>query len=279
MGKMKINEYGMSSIAFLLAALVCAVLCAPGCGGGTVSRETVEEIDTVFREGNSQLVAVTAFLAALDDFSFENAAFYEDTMQAIEESREAASGLRRSAEELASIDYRGNLDEVGKYTMEYCDAVLLAVDELEAVCDSLQDILEAIEPILREEAVITQLEAPRSNEEWLQRLYRLEAAAGPSAAELAEVEVPPALAEYKALMDDLFSTLHKMTSEIIAVSSGQVANVEMEHNPDFLHMQELQESYPPLVEELYERLLISAIDPLLEKVELEINRLYLEESE
>lgn len=276
---MKIKTYRAPGIVITLAVVAGLGILAPGCGGGTVSRETVEEIDAVFREGNSQLVAVTAFLAALDDFSFENAAFYEDTLQAIEDSREAASGLRRSAEELASIDYRENLYELGKYTREYCDAVLPAVDELETVYDALQDILEAIEPILREEAVITQLEAPRSNEEWLQRLYRLEAAAGPSAAELAVVDVPPPLAEYKALLEDLFSTLHKLTVEVIAVSSGQVENVEMEHNPDFLHMQELLESYPPLAEGLYARLRISAIDPLLEKVELEINRLYLEESE
>ena len=50
----------------------------------------------------------------------------------------------------------------------------------------------------------------------------------------------------------------------------------MENNPDFEHMQGLLADYVPLVEALHERLRITSVEPLLEKVELEINRLYLE---
>lgn len=279
MGVMKRRNSSARHIAISAAVFVCLAVLAVGCGGGSVSREEVKEIDAVFREGTSSLSGTTTFVAALEDFDFENAAFYDNAVYAIGTSRDAARRLRASVEELLSRDYGGDLEELGEYMREYGDAALEAVAELDAVYDSLQDIMEAVEPILREEAAITQLEAPQSDAEWMERLERLDAALQLSTSELAGVDVPPLLAEYKAFFEELLATLHKMTVELMATVAGQAANVEMENNPDFIHMQEMLDDYLPMVVSMYDGLRITMIDPLVEKVELEINRLYLGEGD
>ena len=87
------------------------------------------------------------------------------------------------------------------------------------------------------------------------------------------------LVDARADMDatvDLFSTLYDLARELKGVVTGSVANEEVENNPDFIHVRELLEIYGPLVEGLYGKLKLSAVDPSIEAVELEINRLYLD---
>ena len=280
---MSVNYYSSAGerrlmVLFLFAVLLMAVF-ALGCSGGGASREEVREIDEVFREGTSNLAGTTAFVAALEEFDFENAAFYDNAVYTIGTSRDAAQRLRASAEELLSRDYGGDLEELGAYMREYCDAALEAVAQLDAVHDSLEDIMTAVELILREEAAITQLDAPQSDAEWMERLKRLDAALQLSTSELAGVDVPPLLAEYKAFFEELLATLHKMTVELMATVAGLAANVEMENNPDFIHMQEMMDGYLLMVNSMYDGLRITMIDPLVEQVELEINRLYLGEGD
>lgn len=277
MDVMKKSTYGKPSLAISLAVVFCLAFSALSCGGKDVSRKEVEEIDAAFRAGASNLVETTAFIVALEEFDFENAGFLDNALNALDTSRDAARELIVSTENLLALSYTGGLAQLGEYIREYCDATIEAVGELEAVYESLESILKAIEPVLLEEAVITQLEAPQSDAEWLERLERLDTALQVSLGELEGVEVPPLLVEYKALYQDLLSTLYELIGDLTATVLGQIANEDMEDNPDFLHMQGLIESYLPLVESIYDGLKITTIDPLVEKVELEINNLYMGE--
>jgi hypothetical protein len=267
----------MITAACLLA--VCLVSFSTGCAAGGFSREELEEIDTAFRAGTSRLAGTTAFIGALENFDFENAEFLGEAISAVDSSRDAAQGLLASAEELEGLSYKGALSPLGGYMEEYTATVFGALEELDGIYTGLQGILQAIEPTMREEAVITQLDEPGSDAELLDRLERLDAALDSSLAELPGIEVPALLVEYKSLLTGIFTTLQKLVRDLIGAASGQVANENMENNPDFLYMQELLAEYVPLVWELYDNLKIFGVEPLLEKIELEINRLYLEESQ
>ena len=264
--------------AVVSLALACVVVSAMGCTGSSVSREQTEEIDTVFRTGSSRISEITSFITALEDFDFENAGFLDNAVSAVTASRDAARELQASIDGLSGFDYDGDLEPLGTYIQEYAAAALEAVGELEGVYAGLLDILQAIEPVLREEAVITQLDEPGSDAELLERLTRLRDALDPSLAALAEIEVPTLLIEYKSLLEEIFTLLRKTVGDLIAVVGGTSSNIDMENNPDFQRMQELMIEYQPLVQRLYESLAITRMDALVEKVELEINRLYLEES-
>ncbi|MEW6554011.1 MAG: hypothetical protein AB1384_06970 [Actinomycetota bacterium] len=273
---MSISKGGVATVAAACLLAACLCLSFSGCGG-VPSREEVERIDTTFRAGTSSIVEATAFIAALEKFDFENAAFYTDTMSALDSSRAAAQKLLASVEEMGTFDYGGGLAPLGKYVEEYVPRVVEAVEELDGIYVGLQGILEAIEPVLREEAVITQLEAPGDDAELLERLRRLDAALAASLAELPGIEVPDRLREYKALLEGIFTDLHKVVLDLIAMATGQAPSLNPENNPDFLSLQEQLEDYPGVVGKIEEGLEIYRIDPQVEKVELEINRLFLGE--
>jgi hypothetical protein len=259
------------------AAIVVSLLAlmqAPGCRSASL-QERVGEIDAAFRAGISQLIGTTAFVGALESFDFENAGFLNDVIDALGTGRSAARELMVSIDALRGFDYGGELAPLGRYVEEYSSAGDEAVNELQGIYSGLEDMMLSIEPVLREEAAITQMEAPQSDEEFLERLARLDAALTPSLAELNKLEVPVLLQEYKALFEDILTTLHKLVGDLIAVVSGKVPDEEMESNPDFMHLSDLLAGYLPLVDRLYGDLKVTAIDPLVEQVELEINRLYL----
>lgn len=232
-----------------------------------------------FRKSSSNLNKSASFITALRGFDFENADFFDRAVASIGESRNAAQEVLASLEELGSFDYGGVLANLGGYIQEYSDAVAEAVEELLDAYTALEELLQALEPTLREEATITQLEAPQSDAEWLGRLRKLYAALDVSLADLTRVEVPPTLSDYLAYFTDLFSTMHKLIGDIITALNSPAPQPDSESNPDFLHVRALLDDYPPLVEKFYEKFKIFHIDPLVERVELEINRLYLEEED
>jgi len=277
MKSIKASRFGHAAAA-ILAALFLLVSTA-ACSGGLSLQERVGEIDAAFRAGNAMLSETTAFVEVLKEFDFENAAFLESTLSALDASEDAAQGLLASIDELNAVEYEGDLASLGGYVREYSTAAVDTVGELQEIYEGLRAVLLAVEPVLREEAVITQMEAPGSDAELLERLESLDAALSSSLAELPGVEVPPFLVEYKSLFVDLLNTMRKLVGDLITVVSGQAANIKMEDNPDFLRVQELLASYQPLVEELYGNLAITGIDGLIEQVELELNRLYLLEDE
>ncbi len=246
---------------------------------GGFSREEVEEIDTAFRAGTSSIDETTAFVRALEKFDFENAAFFEDAMSAVDASRAAALRLLASVEEMEGFSYDGALSTLGGYVEEYTAFAVEAVEELDGIYDGLEGILQAIEPVLREEAVITQMDEPGSDAELLGRLG--------SSTRLWKPRWPNCRGSRSPLSWPSISPCSKASSPTCtrwsvtsyAAASGQAPNENMENNPDFLYMQELMADYPGVVGEIEDNLEISRIDPRVEKVELEINRLFLEEEQ
>jgi hypothetical protein len=266
-----------SAAALMTISMLCLVQLS-GCGGGSL-QEKVEAIDNSFRQGGASFSDLTGFLARLEEFDFENAAFLPSVMDALNQSRIAAEKTNSSLQELQDYEYGGKLAKLGEYVDAYVTTTREALDELEGVYSGLEAMLMAVQPALEAEAAVTQMEAPTSNEEWLGRLYALDTALEPSVSKLREVEVTPPLEGYKAFMLDLLSTLQKMVKDVIPVASGAASNVEMDQNPDFLYVEQLRLEYPQMVEGMYDSLKISDVDPLVEQVELEINRLYLGEAD
>lgn len=263
-------------IPVLVLTAAVLIMQSPGCEAGTEA-ERVEAIDDAFRLGSSKLAGLTAFIYPLGGFDFENAAFLDEVSNGLRVSRSASEEVRISLEEMRGFDYPDELEQLGVYIEEYTAAMEEALQELEGVYAGLEAIMAAIEPALEEESVLTQLEAPQSTEEWLTRLRDLYAALGATLGNLQAIEAPSTLLEYEAYMLELFGVMHKLTGDLIAAASGAAPNVEVEYNPDFLRIQELLAAYPAQVDSIYEGLGITRIDPYVEAVELEINRLYLRE--
>ena len=263
-------------IAVVLTALLLLGVMAAGCQSGT--RDKVEEIDEILREGTSQLAEVTGFIGTLKEFAFENANFLQNALGSIGTSRAKLRVLKASTDRLDELTYDGELEPLGQYIRLYIDATREGIAQLDEVYNGLEEILKAIEPILREEAVITQLEQPQDDAELLVRLRRLEAATVPAISNLQGVEVPALLADYKTLFLEVFTTLLNLTRNLIVVASGGSTTIDLETNPDFDSMNLLIAGYGTVVEELYVNLKVSKIDAVLEQVELEINRLYVSRS-
>ena len=274
---MRSIKYGGIAIAVLLATAGGLSMVAAGCMEQRSTQARVEEVDEVFRQGTVLLAETTSFIGALEQFDFENAQFYDNALQEIEMSRYAAADMRESLNALGELDYSGDLEQLGQNTNEYIAVMEEALKELEGIYAGLEKILGAIESVLIEEAVITQMEAPQSDQEWLERLQPLDTALKISIAELQKVEAPPQLQDYQDLFMDILSTMNKLVGELIGVVVGAAPNVDVENNPDFIRMQEQLGAYGLLVEELYQGLTITLVDPYVEAVELEINRLYLGE--
>lgn len=256
--------------AFLLA-------CFAGCGG--LTRRELEALDAEFRSVNAAVEGAVSFFDALEGFDFENRAFMDDALRSVAASRgqaeEALSGLQR----LLARRFEGPLERLGSMLEDYGRYVSIAVEELQSLYQPLKDLLVAIEPVMREEADITGMEAPRSGAEWLERLNRLKAALLPAVSSLTEMEVPQLLAGLRDLLRELFTVMYRLVNELSARARGGDLRSEASENPDFVRMQELLGSYRETVERLRKNLEASRLDPLVEEVELEINRLFLEARE
>lgn len=273
----KCMRVGTAPFLLALIIMVNAVLSPINCCGGPTSREEVERIDNAFRRGSSRLTKTTAFLDALERFDFENAQFLEDVLAGIDSGRSACSELKASLDELTAFAYPCGLEELEKSVEEYSAAVMEAVAELEVVYGGLEEIMLALEPILRIEAVITQLEEPSSDAEFLERLRELDAELMKSLSALERLEPPKLLCDYRDYFLQLLSVLGKLVGSLMAVAEGRTSSADVNLDPDFMLFQRLMVAYPSLVEEIFKKLKINALDPLVERVELEINRLFLGE--
>jgi len=261
----------------ILVAAACLLFNACSCMGNRVSRDEVEAINGVFRGSVSSLNEAMAFRRTLEGFSFEKTDFLDDTLSQIQGSRDVSNTLFVSIEELQAISYKGRLSNLGAYILEYCDAAIDAQGELETVLNGLESVLRVVEPVLREEIVITKFETQQITTEILQRLINIREALETSLVNLDGVDVPEILAGYKSFYGDLLTAMHEITVGNIAALQGQASNFHAEVSPDLARVQQLMSDYPQLIEDILDSLKISRVDPLVERVELEINRLFLEE--
>lgn len=253
---------------FMIAAGVC------GCGGA--SRKDVEAIDELFRAVVSDLSEAAEFLDRLEDFDFENASFSAGVVSGTYTGQEACARARESVDELASFDCRGELAELGSRMGEYTNAALALLSDLDTAAGDARGLVQAMEPALREEAVITQLDMPADEQELQERLQRLDAAIGESLQALSALRVSDLVSPFHSFFAELFTVMRKLVTDLKAVTRGADPGTEMEESQDFARVQEMLAAYPMLVDELRGKLKIADMDPLEERVELEINRLFLE---
>jgi hypothetical protein len=265
------------AILIFLAAFLSFSLSATGCSQG-VSQAEVSNIDKTLREGSSRIPEVTGFLGALKEFDFENANFYQNALSSIGTSKNSLQIWRASIDKLSKAKYGGGLAQLGEYMQGYIDATLATSAKLDGVYEGLDNVLKAVQPILKEEAVISVLEEPGSTTVLLDRLEKLKTAAQTSLDNLLPIEVTDLLASYKALFQQLVTTLLSLINNLIAVVSTGSTTIDTERNPDFDNLTQLIASYPAVIQELSDELNVSTIDASLEQVELEINRLYLGEN-
>ncbi|NPV59444.1 MAG: hypothetical protein HPY75_07250 [Actinobacteria bacterium] len=273
---MRLSPRSTSLIALMVTSITLLTVAAGVCGCDGVSRKDVEAIDGLFRAAVSNLSEAAAFLDRLEEFDFENASFASGVVSGTYTGQEACSRARESLEELASFDYRGELAELGSRMEEYTIAALALLSDLDTVAGEVRGLIQAIEPTLREEAVITQLDIPAEDQELQERLRRLDVALVESLSALSALRVSDLVSPSQSFFSELFTVMRKLVNDLYAVTQGADPGKEMEGNPDFARVQEMLAAYPLLVEELRGRLKIADIDPLEERVELEINRLFLE---
>lgn len=270
---------GPGPVLIVVSVIVTFFLLASISGCRSTSRtELVEKIDEAYRQGANRVSDLTAFLSVMKGFDFEKTSFYGDAVRAIEGGREAVSEIRASLEKLTTCEYAEDMEELQEYVLAYVNGMGLALGELEEIYVALEEFLSSVKPVLEVEAVLTQMEVPQSREEWMERLKGLKESLEITLKSLEMAEVPPLMKDYHAYMMKLFSLMDKLVGDILATVAESGLEAEVERNPDFELLRLLMDEHGSVVEALGDNLRISHIDPLMSRVELEINRLILEES-
>lgn len=266
---------GFAAWVSRMIIVVCLIAGFCGCTGNGVSRKDLETIDTLFRRSVSSLDQCTSWRGALENFNLERTDFVDQVLVQIQKSEEACSKVLASLEELRAVRYRGETSKLADDVMMYCDAASNALEELEAVFTGLEKILESVDPVLKHEKEVPAFGGPETIAEALRRLASLKTAAEKSLRDLQEIEVPEVLAGYKSFFFELIYAMGEVSTRNISLLQGKASNFSGK-NEDYQRMELLQAQYPQVVEKLFGGLKINMIDSLVEKIELEINRLILE---
>ncbi|MDI6875054.1 hypothetical protein [Candidatus Solincola sp.] len=260
---------------FSLTLLLSAAIFPAGCGGDSLAGRLERAGDSI-RNFEGALQGATRCLQALFDFDFENASFLDDARSAIKSGQDAVETASQALDDLSSIDFRDKLVRMGELVSGFIPPARQALEELSLFYEELESLLLAVEPLLREEAIITQLEMPRDQAEWRERLERLRQALETTLQALAGLSIDSVLSDYHAYFLEVAAALIKVVEQII--NRLPLANLEKDIgvSADFGRVREMLDAYPLVVEGLKERLMIFSLDPLISEIELEINRLYVE---
>jgi hypothetical protein len=263
------------SVALTSAFFVLITILTAGCSGGASPTERLDEVRGTYYEGVQRAQEVTAFLEPMAAFNLEDKGKYEDLRSSLQGCVAAAGEARANLDEIGAYDYSGKLKGLGEYIMEYKAEYEACLDEIGDIYIYLDSVLKTLEPYIQMKAGIPQLSSSESLKQNLQPMQGLKAEAESVTATLAGMEPPTALSECHALLIELFQAVSDVLKAYIsiAMSSGNIQDVS--NNPVVVKYLGLQARYQQLVPGLYKRLRIAGIDPFMEKVELEINRLYL----
>ncbi|MBN2026319.1 MAG: hypothetical protein JW854_06140 [Actinobacteria bacterium] len=269
---------GLPTKAGVLLAVSCLLWSAIGCGGSVISRNELEEIDNAFRASVMSLEDCMEIADVLGDFTLDDTAFIDEALGQVRESRDASLELLASAEELQARDYGGS--ELGTDMQTYCDAVIDAQGELETVLTGVENILRAVEPALREEISMSGvMESQDLAAEVMRRLTSINEALEGSLSILEEIDTPAVLARYKSFYVDLLTAMQEVVTYNISALQAQGGDISQVVSPSLAKVAELISGYPQLIEEIFNGLKITGLDTLVERIELEINRLYMGESQ
>ncbi|MEJ5186520.1 MAG: hypothetical protein WHT46_05510 [Candidatus Geothermincolales bacterium] len=257
----------------LLSAAFSSFLLWQGCGGG--GGAAIDQVDRLLGEVAERLERVWSTVDAWKGFDFEDASFTARIDASLHESRIAADELSGLLFEL-DRDYSGFLENLQPLISELISKCREGLKELVPALEELSALSKAIEPVMREEAVITQMEAPRSDQEWLERLRRLEGALKASLPALKNLS--PGGSRFPGLKNallEIFSLLDEMVRRLASSLPGRAGQRNISIEDKFDRMQDLIRGWDGLVDREFSGLSIFKLDPHLERVELEINELLL----
>lgn len=260
----------------LLIVLVLVLFSVPWQGCVGESRKTVERIDDLVGDVAAGLEVIWSVKDALKRFDFEDSSFMARVNAAVHHSRLTLEELDGLLCELEGMDYTGHLKRLGESVHELIARCREGRMEAAQALGELARMMEAIEPVMREEAVITQLEAPRSDQEWLGRLIRLRDALEPSLEKLKSASA--AVVYLKGLKTSLFeilTLLHDMVNRLMTVLGSGKGWQGVSIADRFDRMQALISDWESLVEKEFSGFSLFQLDPWLERVDLELNELLL----
>jgi len=244
-----------------------------GCGGSVTA---LDEIDKAVRVFVSDLDACDAFTGSLENIELGNEDYVKTALEWIQGSRDASDRLLADVEILRGMTYKGKTAQLGAAVGELCGGAMEAVEELRLMLDGVEDILEAAEP-----ALVMQIDIPlgmlKELAEILRRLEEVTAAADRSLQAIEAVEVPEVLSGYKAFFIELTTAIKEAAQESISLLKNGAADPKKGGGESSAKVNRLISLYPALAYETFSALKINKLDPVVERVELEINRLFLGE--
>jgi hypothetical protein len=266
---------------FIVLMIICLGLLLPasGCFEKTDNRAELEQLDALYMETENKVNHLTDFFFALSEFDLENALFLNDSRQAIEESRADAEELRGELEALRSFEYKKELQQLGSDISDYCDRVEEALNELDEMYQPLLDLLQVMEPTLREEAVITQMEAPQTDADFKDRITRISTALESTVPGLEQVQVPETLKNYKLLLTEMFGALQRAAKPLLDLATGQGVPTDLNTlntNPDMDRFMQVLALNGPLMLDIKESLIVYKLDDCMQKVEDDFFDLFLQ---
>jgi hypothetical protein len=266
------------SLVALGVFLALAVTVMSGCSGGASRVERLDAISLTYHDNASGVEEAASFLEPLALLDIDE----QETMVALQGSlRDCAAAVAEakvSLDEMAGYDYSGELESLGEKVIGYQIECQACLDELEASCAYLQSLTDSLEPFVRVRAELPELSSTASLNPYLQTLRELLAACESAIQSMSALTPTPVLAEYHALMQELFQMVREVLKDYIAIAEGSGNPQDLTGNQDVIRYLALKGRYQQLVPGLYERMRISGLDPYMEQVELEINRLYLDGS-
>jgi hypothetical protein len=224
----------------------------------------------------SDLERCDDFTAALGAIELGDADYVKSAMERIGESRDAAERLLVDVEVLQGLRYGGETAQLGVMVGELCEGAMEAVEELRLAFDGVENTLKAAEPTLLVNLTVP-LGMLKEPAEILRYLDELVATADRSLEALRGVAVPDAVAGYKAFYMELITNIRSAARDSISLLRSGTTVLVNAGGESSARVNRLISAYPALAEEIFAALKINRLDPLVERVELEINRLYLGE--
>jgi hypothetical protein len=259
----------VGAFAFLVALMY------GGCFKKSDIEDTLDRFESVYKPVASRLTETTSFIEPLSLLDLDK----QETITALKDnlriSSDKAVELREGMQELAAFDYSGKLSKLGAYVADFKMASGSALDELDEVYGYLQSLLGKLDAFIRLRAGLPQLSGDQSLKPYLQPLRDLLAACESARTALSGSQPPPVLAEYHDLFMELLLEMRELLRVYVGVAADSGNPQDVSGNPVILRYLALKGRYQQLVSGLYEQLKISDLDPYMEKVELEVNRLYL----
>jgi hypothetical protein len=256
--------------ALPILAMIMA-LSSFGCSNNP-SRQSVANIDEAFHASSSHIADAAGFIDILEQFDFQKGDTLREALTALDNGLNAADEVLTNLSKLDEFDYAGMAD-LKQDVSDYNSQVTAAVEELKPLLDNMKRILTTISPVFD---ISVSFEQEQSQTERLQELSALKTQLDASQAQLEAIQLGGSLEECRDIILNFFTSTRQVIEALIASPTLGTSD-----NPfsvsNFQKVAESLNRWKQFFQNLSDQLLINKIDPYVEKVELEINRLYLGE--